>query len=56
MHSAPWTKASTWAGQFLQMAAVSSLEHSRASTTRSQPSAAISQAPPEVKTLIWVLA
>ena len=56
MHRAPWTKTSTSTGQFLQMAAVSPAEFSRASTMRSQPSAAISQAPPEVNTLIWVLA
>ena len=56
MHSAPWTNTSTSAGQFRQISLVSSAEHSRAMTPRSQPSAAISQAPPEVNTLIWVLA
>ena len=56
MQSAPWAKASTSAGQVSQMVRVSSAEHSRASTTRSQPSAAASRAPPEVKRLIRVLA
>ena len=56
MHRAPWAKTSTSTGQFSQMVRVSSAEHSRAMTTRSQPSAAISRAPPEVKRLIWVLA
>ena len=56
MHSAPWAKTSTWAGQFRMIASVSPREHSRAMTTRSQPSRAASQAPPEVKMLIWVLA
>ena len=40
MHNAPWAKTSTSAGQFSQMARVSSAEHSRAMTTRSQPSGA----------------
>ena len=56
MHSAPWAKTSISAGQFRMMASVSSAEHSRAMTTRWQPSPQASRAPPEVKTLIWVLA
>ena len=56
MQRAPWAKISTSAGQFRQMASVSLAEHSRAMTTRSHPSAASSRAPPEVNTLIWVLA
>ncbi len=56
MHNAPWAKTSTSTGQFSQIVRVSSAEHSRAMTTRSQPSAAISRAPPEVNRLIWVLA
>ena len=56
MQSAPWTNTSTSAGQLAQISFVSSAEHSRAMTTRCQPSAATSLAPPEVNTLIWVLA
>ena len=56
MQRAPWAKISTSAGQFRQIRSVSRAEHSRAMTTRSQPRRAASQAPPEVKRLIWVLA
>ena len=56
MQRAPWAKISISAGQAAQMAAVSAAEHSRASTTRSHPSAARSFAAPAVKALIWVLA
>ena len=56
MHSAPWPKISTSALQPAQISRTSSRLSSRASTTRSMPSAAASLAPPRVNRLICVLA
>ena len=56
MQRAPWAKTSTSAPQPRHTAAMSSRLHSRASTTRSQPSSRSTRAPPVVNRLIWVLA
>ena len=55
MHSAPWTNTSHRRLVPAQIAAISSLESSRASTTCVKPISSSSRAPAMLWMLIWVL-